>query len=93
MTDYCIRKKIEQQAACELIREQKCSKIRNDYFTVPCYGFDLLTLDTNRKWLYEQELEAYGNKETARIYANKIVLYVNREELDRRFNRLMAAAQ
>lgn len=89
MTDYCIRKQMELVAANSLIKEQKCSKVKTDFFTVPCFGADQLTLDSSRSWLYAEELKANDNPEQARIYANKIVLYVNREELDRRFNRLM----
>ena len=51
--------------------------------------FDLNTLDESRRWLYNEGLQHNMSLEQARIFANKLVLYVNQDELEAEFERLL----
>lgn len=78
------RNKLTSIAKSKLISEKKCSHIKDSEHTVPCFGYDMNTLDSSRKWIYEEELLKGTDIERARIYANKAVLYVSQKELDKK---------
>lgn len=73
--------KVQHQAQNYLIARKKCSKVRTDFYTHICYGQDLNSLDYCRQWLYKELLAEGDSPEHARIGANKLVLYVNEDEL------------
>ena len=75
------KKNLNEMAKARLIEERKCSKHRDDTYNVICYGLDINTLDSSRKWIYDEEMALHGDTERARIAANKLVLYVNDSEL------------
>lgn len=74
------KKELTEMAKSKLISAQRCAKLRDDYYTVICYGMDSTSLDPARKWIYDQELASGSDHAT--ITANKLVLYVNADELD-----------
>ena len=83
---------LRKQAKDKLISQQRCSRTKTDNYSIICYGEDLNTLDTPRTWLYHEGLQHNMTVEQARIFANKLVLYVNAEELEAEFNRLVNEA-
>ena len=85
---YSQEKTLKEVAANRLIKQKKCSRTKNGVYTHPCYGDDINTLDESRKWLYEEGLEHNMTVEQARIFANKLVLYVDPVELEREFELL-----
>lgn len=80
---FSLRTLQKMAAADNLIRLQKCSLVKTDYYTEPIYGSDLNILDQSRKWLFDELLSKGMEFELARIQANKTVLYVNSNELQR----------
>lgn len=70
-------------AADRLIKNRDCSTKRTDEFDTPRYGEDLNILDPCRKWLFEQQRKKGWSYERARIFANKQLLYVNSERLEK----------
>lgn len=76
-------KKMEHRAENYLIACRKCSTVRTDFYAHPCFGGASDTLSHPRKWLYEQLLAEGKSSEHAIIGANKTVLYVNEEELQK----------
>lgn len=89
---YSQEKHFRKLAADELIRKQRCSTTKSGDFTYPCYGEDLNTLDAPRKWLYDAGLAEGMTTEQARIYANKVILHVNPEELEAEYQKLIRQA-
>ena len=87
---YSEEKHLRKLAADSLIRQQKCSTTKSGAYTHVCYGEDLNTLDAPRKWLFDAGLAEGMPTEHARIYANKIVLYVNPVELEAEYQRLLS---
>lgn len=81
---------LKEMAKGRLIKERKCSKHRDDHYDVICYGPDINMLDTDRKWIYDEELAVHGDSEKARIIANKTVLYVNNVDLQEKIRALRA---
>ena len=77
------KSKVVHQAQNYLIARKKCSKVRTDFYTHICYGEDRNTLDYSRQWLYKELLAEGESPERARIAANKLVLYVNEDELQK----------
>ena len=77
------KSKVVHQAQNYLIARKKCSRVRTDFYTHICYGQDLNTLDYCRRWLYNELLAGGDSPERARIGANKLVLYVNEDELQK----------
>ncbi len=89
LADYNRFSKVQHQAQNYLIARKKCSKVRTDFYTHICYGEDLNTLDYCRQWLYKELLAEGYSPERARIWANKLVLYVNEDELQEVTEKLM----
>lgn len=83
---------LRKQAADKLISQQRCSRKKTEKYSVICYGDDLNTLDASRKWLYEEGLSHNMTTEQARIFANKLVLYVDPQELEVEFEHLVSKA-
>mgnify|MGYP003367928710 FL=1 len=83
---------LRKQAADKLISQQKCSRTKTKKYSIICYGDDLNTLDATRKWLYEEGLNHNMTTEQARIFANKLVLYVDPQELEIEFQHLVSKA-
>lgn len=81
---------LRKQAADKLISQQRCSRKKTEKYSVICYGDDLNTLDASRKWLYKEGLNHNMTTEQARIFANKLVLYVDPQELEVEFEHLVS---
>lgn len=66
-----------------LISRRHCSKYQSDYYCTPSYGDDMNTLDMKRVWIYNEmrELQPDADTEQLRIMANKLLLYLNPEEI------------
>jgi len=75
------QRKLEERAMARLISAQRCTKVQDGEHTVPCFGADMNILDSSRKWLFDEEITHGVDSESARINANKLVLYVNQKEL------------
>lgn len=75
--------KIREIAEGRLIKAQKCSSHKDDYYSHIVYGMDSNIPDYNRTWLVEQmrSTDSTSDFEQIRINANKLVLYVNPAEL------------
>lgn len=86
---YSQEKTLREVAANTLIRQKKCSRTKTGVYTHPCYGDDINTLDGSRSWLYEEGLEHHMTVEQARIFANKLVLYVDPVELEKEYELLV----
>lgn len=89
---YSQEKTLREVAANTLIRQKKCSRTKTSEYTHPCYGDDINTLDGARKWLYDEGIEHNMTSEQARIFANKLVLYVNPQELEAEYQKLLRQA-
>lgn len=89
---YMQEMNLRKQAADKLISQQRCSRKKTEKYSVICYGDDLNTLDAPRKWLYEEGLKHNMTTEQARIFANKLVLYVDPQELEAEFEHLVSKA-
>lgn len=89
---YSEEKTLREVSANRLIKQKKCSRTKTSEYTHPCYGEDLNILDAPRKWLYDAGLAEGMTTEQARIYANKVILYVNPEELEAEYQKLLRQA-
>lgn len=93
----CNQRKLEERAMRRLISLQKCTKVKDDSHTIPCFGPDINGLDYSRKWIYEEQIKRGVDSEHARISANKLVLYVNEDELKKTaaeiYNELLKQAE
>lgn len=74
---------IRELAADRLIREQRCSTLKTDYYSEIVFGKDLNILDYSRHWYWRKikEMSPNEDSERLRISANKQVFYVNASEL------------
>ncbi len=81
-------KELRGRAQDCLIAEQKCSKHRDNHYTIICYGPDINTLDPCRRWIYDEEVAVHGNPAMAQITANKMVLYINASDLNNKMREL-----
>lgn len=86
---YSMEQHLTKLAENSLIRQKKCSRKKTNVYSHTCYGEDLNTLDESRRWLYNEGLQHNMSLEQARIFANKLVLYVNQDELEAEFERLL----
>lgn len=89
---YMMEQNLRKQAADKLISQQRCSRKKTEQYSVICYGDDMNMLDGARKWLYEEGLKHNMSTEQARIFANKLVLYVDPQELEDEFEHLVSKA-
>ena len=87
---YSEEKTLREVSANRLIKQKKCSRTKTGEYTHPCYGDDINTLDGARKGLYDEGLEHNMTSEQARIFANKLVLYVKPAELEAEYQRLLS---
>lgn len=74
-----------------LIADQKCTILRDTTHTCACTGDCSVVLSAERSWLYEQ-LKArnqYRNVADLILEANKMVLFVNTEELNEEYQKLL----
>lgn len=85
-------KELRERAKDCLISEQKCSKHQDDYYTIICYGPDINMLDSCRKWIYDEEIATHGDQAKAMFAANKLVLYINADELAAKMRELRERA-
>ena len=83
---------LREVSANRLIKQKKCSRTKTGVYTHPCYGDDINTLDGAREWLYYEGLEHNMTSEQARIFANKLVLYVDPVELEAEYQKLLRQA-
>lgn len=74
-------KELKERAKSCLISQQKCSKHRDDHYNIICYGPDINMLDPSRKWIYDEEMSVHGDSTKAQFTANKLVLYINEDDL------------
>lgn len=86
---YSMEKHYKELAESNLIRQQRCARQKTTEFSHICYGADLNLLDESRRWLFEEGLAHNMGVEGARIFANKLVLYVNEAELQAEYERLL----
>ena len=89
---YSEEKNLREVSANRLIKQKKCSRTKTGVYTHPCYGDDINTLDGAREWLYYEGLEHNMTSEQARIFANKLVLYVDPVELEAEYQKLLRQA-
>lgn len=82
---------IKKEAMRILVAAKMCTTHKDETHTIPVYGDDSNTLDSSRRWIYEQQLKIHG-KNKAEDFAKKTVLWVSSKELEEKIKELQKAA-
>lgn len=69
------KKEIRQQVKKDIVANRHCSFTPSDLCSVPYYGEESSIMAPERRWIFEVKPDA------DLIYANKVVLYLDKREL------------
>lgn len=91
-----IKKRLRSNEEIKLLAEGRisqrrhCSIFPTEKYSVPSYGLDINGQDINRSWLIEQLKKSHPDfdSEQIRILSNKLVIYINPNELRSEIERI-----